>query len=408
MDLLRSTIRPRSWKDRGGPGSLQYYPLGMTLVVTQTPEVQEQVADLLAALRRLQEMEVCVEMRIVTTRPETGADLRAEFGIGRTQEPVPGVKAVVQASAQAGEKPTGPSFSGAGLRVRLGMGQRVFFNLYSTDPTERLQRMLNASDDPRLREMRKEWERFWSVDEPQVSDKRDPTSSQPDAQAKAQVPKKAVHPAFLSDRDLLAFLRLAQGDAASNVMQAPKVIMANGQHARVAVSTRELFVTEYKVVRDGEQLTVVPHHETVDVGLNCDLLPTVSADRRFVQLKFDFRMTSLDSPVRVMPVLIKVAGEDGVEKEFRGLVQQPRVQKLAVNQPFTVPDGRTMVVSLGETKVDVPGDRGPAVLRDVPFLRRFFAGGGASREAREVFVLVTPRIIINEEEEIPATSVVPR
>src|SRR5262245_16074022 len=53
--LITSTVRPGSWSDRGGPGTIQYFPLTMSLVINQTPDVQEQVADLLAALRRQQD-----------------------------------------------------------------------------------------------------------------------------------------------------------------------------------------------------------------------------------------------------------------------------------------------------------------------------------------------------------------
>ena len=37
-------------------------------------------------------------------------------------------------------------------------------NMYSSDPNERMQQMLNQSED--LRQMRKEWARFWMVDQP--------------------------------------------------------------------------------------------------------------------------------------------------------------------------------------------------------------------------------------------------
>src|SRR5207244_412760 len=54
IKLITSTVEPRSWDNMGGPGSIDYYPLTMALVVSQTPDIQEQIADLLAALRRLQ------------------------------------------------------------------------------------------------------------------------------------------------------------------------------------------------------------------------------------------------------------------------------------------------------------------------------------------------------------------
>ena len=53
----------------GGPGHIEYFPLAMALVINQTPDIQEQIAELLAALRRLQEQEVTIEVRFITLDP---------------------------------------------------------------------------------------------------------------------------------------------------------------------------------------------------------------------------------------------------------------------------------------------------------------------------------------------------
>src|SRR5262249_5027185 len=57
MELIKRSIAPNSWNDSGGPATLEYFPLTHTLVVNQTPDIQEQVQDLLSALRRLQDQE---------------------------------------------------------------------------------------------------------------------------------------------------------------------------------------------------------------------------------------------------------------------------------------------------------------------------------------------------------------
>src|SRR5262249_25578704 len=66
IKLIKSTISPNHWNDLGGAGNIEYYPLGMALIVNQTPDIQEQIAELLQALRRLQDQEVAVEVRFVT------------------------------------------------------------------------------------------------------------------------------------------------------------------------------------------------------------------------------------------------------------------------------------------------------------------------------------------------------
>src|SRR5262249_38694781 len=50
--LITQTGPHGSWKENGGLGTAQYFPLGMAVVVTQTEEGHRYVADLLDALRR--------------------------------------------------------------------------------------------------------------------------------------------------------------------------------------------------------------------------------------------------------------------------------------------------------------------------------------------------------------------
>jgi hypothetical protein len=47
-----TAVAPRTWRGAGGRGTAQYYPLGLTIVVSQTADVQRQVADLLRSLRQ--------------------------------------------------------------------------------------------------------------------------------------------------------------------------------------------------------------------------------------------------------------------------------------------------------------------------------------------------------------------
>jgi len=51
-DLIRQTIAPEMWIENGGPGSIYYWRPGRALVIRQTDEVHEQIADLLKQLQR--------------------------------------------------------------------------------------------------------------------------------------------------------------------------------------------------------------------------------------------------------------------------------------------------------------------------------------------------------------------
>jgi general secretion pathway protein D len=317
MELIKGTVQPKSWKEQGGAGTLQYYPMGMSLVVEQSAEVQGEVNDLLRALRRLQDVEVAVETRIVQISPELAARFRDKVGFAPVR-------------AENGETfvPLGTAFGlkSAGKMETGGSGQDT---------------------------------------------------------------------AVFTDKELYPWLKLFQNERATNLMQTPKTTMFNGQRALVTVSTQQSFLTEYKIARDKDKLTVVPQHEVVDVGLKSIMLPTVSADLRSVRLAVDFRSTALLGAAAEVPVAIKV----GAGKEFRGTVQIPQVETLTCKQTCVIPDGQTMAVSLGQVMVDARTEFPTEFVSRIPYLSRLLRNVGYSREAREVFLFITPRVIINEEEE---------
>ncbi len=53
IDLLTSTIKPTTWDEVGGPGSIMPFGTGMSIVVSQTQDVHEQIDDILAQLRKI-------------------------------------------------------------------------------------------------------------------------------------------------------------------------------------------------------------------------------------------------------------------------------------------------------------------------------------------------------------------
>jgi hypothetical protein len=74
INLITAAVQPATWGEVGGQGTIQYYPLGLALVVNQTADVHEEVAVFLAALRKLHAAEFrqyLVGIRLLETH---GAD----------------------------------------------------------------------------------------------------------------------------------------------------------------------------------------------------------------------------------------------------------------------------------------------------------------------------------------------
>jgi hypothetical protein len=65
VKVVTGMVRPYSWQAMGGAGTASFFDTGCALVVNNTPEVVQEVNDLLEALRRLQDVSVCSEVRLV-------------------------------------------------------------------------------------------------------------------------------------------------------------------------------------------------------------------------------------------------------------------------------------------------------------------------------------------------------
>jgi general secretion pathway protein D len=77
--LLQSTVAPESWKAAGGPGVVEWFPTNLSLIVRQSAEVHQKIADLLAELRRLHGVQVTLETRVIGLTDNGLAQMRADF-----------------------------------------------------------------------------------------------------------------------------------------------------------------------------------------------------------------------------------------------------------------------------------------------------------------------------------------
>ncbi|MBN1394317.1 MAG: hypothetical protein JW959_04790, partial [Pirellulales bacterium] len=66
IELITRTVAPTTWDEVGGAGTIEEFERNLSIVVSQTQEVHQQLADLLEQLRRLQDLQVTIEVRFIT------------------------------------------------------------------------------------------------------------------------------------------------------------------------------------------------------------------------------------------------------------------------------------------------------------------------------------------------------
>jgi type II secretory pathway component GspD/PulD (secretin) len=218
--------------------------------------------------------------------------------------------------------------------------------------------------------------------------------------------KKAVEQgAFLNDKQVAQLLEAAQGDQRACVLQAPKITLLDGQTGHVNCTDKQSYVTDIHITEKDGQKIVTPKNEEIVTGFQMSARPVVSADRRYVRLDLNVNQTDLaSSAVPLFPIVVHVPNDQGKPVAFTQFIQQPKVNTVRIEKKLTIPDGGTVLLGGLRKEVEVRRECGPPVLDQVPYVNRLFKNVGCAREAQTVYVLVTPRVLVNEESEKPAKA----
>ncbi|HTU19011.1 MAG TPA: hypothetical protein VMG10_13200, partial [Gemmataceae bacterium] len=382
IKLITNTIAPRSWAEQGGPGTIDFHPLTMALVISQTPDIQDQVQDLLNALRRLIDQEVAVEVKFISIAEDFFERIGVNFNMN-----------IVNNSRQAinyQQQLTSGQFAQPGFINSFNPG-----NLISgLTPAGTLTNDLNI-----------------------------PITTSTYAQA---VPPFGGYPgipgyggltlglAFLSDIQVFLFMEAVQGDVRSNVMQAPKLTLFNGQTATISITDFQFFTLGVSVANGGfGQLVYNPLTTLFPLGITLTIQAVISGDRRFVRLSLTPSLANVvNGEVLLFPVVTPIfplfdGTATGQPVVFTQFVQQPHVTRVSVQTTVAVPDGGTVLMGGLKRLSEGRNEYGPPVISKIPYLSRLFRNIGYGRSAESLLIMVTPRIIIQAEEEEKQTGYVP-
>ena len=369
INLIMNTVQQNTWSHMGGPGTIQYFPLGHALIVNQTQEVQEDVIALLQSLRRLQDLEVSIEVKLVQVADSFFERIGVDFDLNILTP-----KSKFESQLLSGQ------FQPPGFINRFRPDNFVSGLTPAGTFTSDLSVPIRGS----------------SFDYSLPPFGNFPGSIGADGGISLGL-------AFLSDIQVFMFMEAAQGNRRLNVMQAPKITVFNGQTANIAIVDQIFFLISSTPTFFGNTLAFVPQNQPFPVGMSLVVNPVVSADRRFVRMNLQPNITGISGaavPLIPFQTVVQTPTIPGAEPVFLQMFfQQPQFSVIQLNTTVNVPDGGTVI--LGGLKVVAEGrsEFGAPLLGKIPYIDRLFRNVGYGREAQNLMIMVTPRIIINEEEE---------
>ena len=185
-----------------------------------------------------------------------------------------------------------------------------------------------------------------------------------------------------------------------------KPFIAGGKVNIVVIADSDMLNDQFWVeVRDflGQQVAV-PNNQPVTTGFTFEVRPAVSCDHRSVSLGLKAEWADVGPTVPLFPVTTFVTpvfegGSQGQPIPFTQFVQQPVINVQTLEKSFTVGDGGTVLVEAMARTREARTEFGPPVISKIPYINRLFKNIGYGREATSLMIMVTPRIIIPEEEE---------
>ena len=423
IDLIQNTVAPQSWNTLGGQGAIQPFPTNLSIVVSQTQEVHDEIADLLQQLRRLQDLQVAIEVRFIrlndTFFERIGVDF--DFNIQSNVRDPLNTTAIPTASNSS----TSPYSLGIPANPG-GPSQVIGLDNTGTPGVARIGQVgqnatLNGQPVQNFYSIPFRQNSFGAGQVPSLPGLPDPTTS-----------AATFGFAILSDIEAYFLIQAAQGNTRSNVMQAPKVTLFNGQNAFINDSVSRPFVTSVIPVVGDFAAAQQPVITVLNEGTSVNVQAVVSNDRRFVRLtliprfsqigkvqEFQFegsRSTStksadeksgLDGGVgqqgqnplgASLGINAKTSNEQTVRSSGT-TIQQPEYITTSVTTTVSVPDGGTVLLGGIKRLREGRNEFGVPILSKIPYINRLFKNVGMGRTTDSLMLMVTPRIIIQEEEE---------
>ncbi|MFM1904906.1 MAG: hypothetical protein RLZZ440_2806, partial [Planctomycetota bacterium] len=274
IDLIQSTVAADSWDVVGGQGAIRPFDTNLSLVVRQTQEVHEEIADLLEQLRRLQDLQVTIEVRFITLNDtffeRIGVDFDFNIQTG-VNEPLNMTAVPTSSNGSVSPESLGLVAAQGGASQTIGLDNTGNPGV-ALSPNRTGTGQVGATGQ-NFFSIPFRQNSFGAAQVPALPGLPDPASSAANFGF-----------AILSDIEAYFLIQAAQGNTRSNVMQAPKVTLFNGQQAFVSDTTQRPFVTSVIPVVGDFSAAQQPVITVLNEGTAVNVQAVVSNDRRFVRL----------------------------------------------------------------------------------------------------------------------------
>ncbi|MCC6359207.1 MAG: hypothetical protein IT450_10715 [Phycisphaerales bacterium] len=399
LDIIRATVASDSWREvGGGDGALR--ELNGNLIVYNTSDAHRQVRDLLSQLRETRALMIGVEARflIVTSNflEEIGVDLDFVFNSGDA-----GYDRAVNTTTGG---PITDLFTGAPVLMPRQFGRAgIFPNVpaggqpFTGGPVP-AQPYSQAGFVPGPGGLSPSFNDMTPIGvsngslglaNPANLNTGIPGSI---AQSSSFAPALNIAGSFLDNLQVDFLIRATQANKRSSIVQAPRLMMFNGQRAFVAVTRTRQYVSSVTAQVAEGAVAFQPNPQNIASGSSLDVEGTISADRKYVTI-------TVRTGVAQEPQFERFEVQRASGSSPGLFVLLPDQEQRTVRTTVSVPDGGTVLLGglkqVGEAEVEA----GVPILSKIPILKRAFTNTSMVRDTQTLLILLKAKILIQQEAE---------
>lgn len=197
---------------------------------------------------------------------------------------------------------------------------------------------------------------------------------------------------LLDDTQLSVIWRAVQKKQEARVLQSPNLTVYNTQRANITLINQLAFVQDFDVEVAQTAFIADPQISIIQDGLDLDVRPIVSNDRRYVTLQLQPTVATLKRPLQTFTTSLGAFTTPVT-------LQLPEITIQKAQTTVRVPNGGTLLIgglkNIGtyDFKSETP------ILSKIPVVSFFFSRRGSSQEFSNLLIIIKARIVDLSEEE---------
>ena len=353
--LIRDNIAVDSWNE--DPANSVRITESGTMVVNQTPEVQDQIQILLDDLREATGIMVDIEARFLSVQDNFLEDIGVDFrGLG---QPGLGTNSFLNDFGDASTQ------GDLGQEIGQGTDLGAFY------------------DEGGDGDLRGRIENLYDM-------------SLGDTDVLTGSGGLSFQMTYLNDMQFEMILRAVNKSERAELVTAPRVLVFNTARANIAVMNQVAYVKDFDVEIAQAASIADPIIDVIQDGVVLDVRPVVSADRKFILMELRPTVATLRRPIQ------EIATTLGSQNSVT--IQLPELDLQRVRTTVPMPDGGT--VMLGGLKVSDKQEQrsGVPIFDKIPVVRFLFERQGNYVSNRKLLILINASIVIPAEHEPTASQ----